>query len=74
MNSIKDIQEGNVLYSVNCDKFNPIIITVKNIITNNEKEVVYELEYPNAIFGYDCNDTAKVNSILDNLINELQTE
>ena len=40
MNSIKNVIEGNVKYSVDCDKFDPVIITVENI--NNKNKETYD--------------------------------
>lgn len=65
INNAKGIENG-VKWSINTDKFNPIVITVES---NKGKEVIeYKLEYPNAVFGYDWVDVQNVNNILDRLI------
>ena len=72
MNSIKNVIEGNVKYSVDCDEFDPVIITVENINNKNKETYEYKLEYPNAIFGYDCLDVSNINKKLDEMINKLK--
>lgn len=72
MNSIFNVREGNVIYSVDCSKFDPIVITVINDKTKVEITKEYNLQYPQAIFGYDCMDVSNVNKLLDETISLLK--
>lgn len=59
--------EHGVQWEVDKTKFDPIIITVKSLTTNQKETVVYNCEYK-PIFGYDVLDNANVEKILDDLI------
>lgn len=68
MKIIKGTEQG-VNWEIDESKFNPIVISVYQIDKPEVGETItHSLEYPNAIFGYDCMDVSIVNNKLDELI------
>lgn len=61
--------EKGVDWEVDKSKFDPVVITVKNINTGCGERVVYNCEY-RPIFGYDVCDDNEIERILDDLINK----
>lgn len=62
--------ENGVEWKVDDSQFNPIIIEAKS--SKGERREVYQC-WHEPIFGYDVDDTANVNRILDRFIKELAT-
>lgn len=66
--------EHGVNWKIDENKFNPIVISVYQVDNPEIGETIeHQLEYPNAIFGYDCLDVSLVNKKLDDLINKYKT-
>lgn len=64
---IKTGTEHGVEWKIDSSKFDPVIISVKELSTGNEEIKHYNCEH-RPIFGYDVSDVANINKILDDLI------
>lgn len=61
--------EHGVEWKIDSSKFDPIVITVKSLSTGEEESKVYYCQH-RPIFGYDVEDNANVEKILDELISK----
>jgi hypothetical protein len=68
MNNVIEEQEGSIIYRVDKSNFNPIILQVFDLSGKLLEQKVYNLEYPNAIFGYDAIDFYGMDKMLDEMI------
>lgn len=59
--------EHGVEWKIDSLKFDPIVITVKSLSNGEEETKVYNCQH-RPLFGYDVEDNANVEKILDELI------
>lgn len=59
--------EHGVEWKIDSLKFDPVIISAKSLTTGEEETKVYNCQH-RPIFGYDVEDNANIEKILDDLI------
>lgn len=62
--------EGIIEWKVDSSRYDPIVVSAKNLVNGKTMTEIYPCKH-NPVFGYDIEDVAEIDKILEKMIKEL---